>query len=315
MTAPRDGTSHRGTTDAGLWQDLGDAVLVPLTEAQLADELRETGVRVQQHRGRWWQELRPGLWMGVHLGARFRSQEATAPSRRCWAYRARLVEADAREANASMPLHLLADLASFSPASLPATRRQELRRCQRDVRLGQVMDITMMEAEGYEVFRSAQDRTRNPYRSTWPRDVFVERRRPWVGSGARITIAGLVDGRMGGYLCGYAVDSTAYVEIVDVATEALRSGISPCLHAAFIELCQRTEGIREVVNSPHIPEDPGLTYFKTSMGFPVVQVPARLSLAPLVGPIIRRVRPFAHYRLTGRSNPAVERAVAQGGQA
>ena len=118
-----------------------------------------------------------------------------------------------------------------------------------------------------------------------------------------IVLAGLVDGRLGGWIAGFAVDGTAYIELVDVATEALSSHISTGLHFTFAEVCRRSDGIREIAHSPHIPEDPALVVFKEGIGFPVVQVPSRFWMVPFAESLIRRRKPFLHYRLTGSASP------------
>ncbi len=302
-------TGSRSNAD-GPWRDVSEAMLQPFTEQELVDELREGGSKVEQHRGRPWLVSSRGLYTGIHLGARFSAEEAKRPSPRALAYRVVLTDADAARANASLPAHILTNVADFSSAQLSSNRRYHLRRCRKNVQIVQVMDMALMADEGYDVFVSAQERTRVSYREMWSRDTFVKRRSKWVDADRRITLAGLIDGRVSGYLSGYAVDSTAYLEIVDIATDALKTHVSTCLHVAFVELCQRSPGITEIVHSQHIPEDKALGTYKSGVGFPVVRLPVRLSLPPMVGPLLRWRRPFVHYRLTGQENAAVRAAVA-----
>ena len=76
------------------------------------------------------------------------------------------------------------------------------------------------------------------------------------GVGGRLTfLAGLVDGRLAGYLGGWAVDGTAYFQRLHIRTEALSTQVGTALVFAFVEACQRGGDVREVVNGLHSPED------------------------------------------------------------
>jgi hypothetical protein len=269
-----------------------------MSEAELAASPREPG-RVVQHRGRYWRETYRGLFEPIHPMARLTVEEATRPSRLCWGYHATLVETERASANASKPMHLLADLEAYGPHVLSANRRYHLRRSQRQVEFAQVLDLGPLEDEAYGVFRSAQGRTNNPFRTVRSRAQFIEEMTWFTSRPSAIILAGLLDGRLGGWIAGFAVDGTAYVELVDISTDALSSHISTGLHFTFADICRRSGGIREIAHSPHIPEDPALAVFKEGIGFPVVRVPSRFWMAPFAEPIIRRRRPFLHYRLTG----------------
>jgi hypothetical protein len=279
-----------------------DAHLVPMTESELASDPPERR-RTVLHRGRWWRETFTGLFEPIHPMARLTGWEATRPSPRCWGYHAALAESSVAEANASMPMHLLVDLDGFSVDSLSSNRRYHLRRSQREVRTVQIVGPGPLESGGYEVFRSAQARTHNPYRMVGSKAEFLAEMEWYLSRPSAIVLAGLVDDRIGGWVAGYAVDGTAYVEIVDLATEALSTHIGTGLHFAFIEACRRSPGIREIAHSPHIPEDPALVVFKEGIGFPVVRVPSKAWLLPVADTLVRWRRPFLHYRLTGRMSP------------
>jgi hypothetical protein len=197
-------------------------------------------------------------------------------------------------------MHLLADLENYGPGVLSANRRYHLRRSQRQVEFVQVLDTRPIEDEAYAVFRSAQLRTDNPFRAARSKPEFLAEMAWFTARPSAIVIAGMVDGRLGGWIAGFAVDGTAYIELVDIATEVLSSHISTGLHFAFAEVCRRSGGIHEVAHSPHIPEDPALVTFKVGIGFPVVSVPSRAWLLPVADGLVRWRKPFLHYRLTGR---------------
>lgn len=281
------------------YRDASEARLTSMTEAELAADPREPG-RIVSHRGRYWRETVRGLFEPIHPLARLSAAEATRPTPLCWGYHATLDESSLAAANGTKPLHMLADLAGFGPHLLSSNRRYHLRRSQREVTFVEVLGMGLLEREGYEVFLSAQSRTNNPYRTISSRDAFLEEMAWFASRPSAVILAGLVDGRLGGWIAGFAVDGTAYLEIVDLATEALATHISTGLHFAFVEACQRSPGIREIVHSPHIPEDQALVVFKEGIGFPVVQVPSKVWLAPIADTLIRRKRPYLYYRLTGR---------------
>ena len=279
-----------------------EAHLVPMTEAELASDPPERR-RTVLHRGRYWRETFTGLFEPIHPMARLTGWEATRPSPRCWGYHAALAESSTAEANSSMPMHLLADLQSFSFDSLSSNRRYHLRRSQRQVNYVQIVGAGALESGGYEVFRSAQARTRNPYRMARTKAEFLAEMEWYTSRPSAIVLAGLVDDRIGGWIAGYAVDGTAYIEIVDLATEALSTQIGTGLHFAFVEACRRSPGIREIAHSPHIPEDAALVVFKEGIGFPVVNVPSKAWLLPVANTLVRWRKPYLHYRLTGRMSP------------
>jgi len=279
-----------------------EAHLVPMTEAELAADPPEHH-RTVLHRGRYWREKFTGLFEPIHPMARLTPWEATRPSPRCWGFHAALAESSAAEANASMPMHLLVDLDGFNVDSLSSNRRYHLRRSQRQVTVVQVAGVGPLERGGYEVFRSAQARTGNPYRTARSKAEFLAEMEWYISRPSAIVLAGLVDDRIGGWVAGYAVDGTAYVEIVDLATEALSTHVGTGLHFAFVEACRRSPGIREIAHSPHIPEDPALTVFKAGIGFPVVHVPSKAWLLPVADTLVRWRKPFLHYRLTGKTSP------------
>ena len=273
-----------------------------MTEAELASDPPEPG-RTVLHRGRYWRETFPGLFEPIHLMARLTPWEATRPSPRCWGYHAALAESSTAEANSSIPMHLLVDLDGFSVDSLSSDRRYDYRRSQRQVTVVQVAGVGLLESGGYEVFRSAQARAGNPYRTARSKAEFLAEMAWYTSRPSAIVLAGLVDDRIGGWAAGYAVDGTAYIEIVDLATEVLSTQMGTGLYLAFVEACRRSPGIREIANSPHIPENASLAFFKEGIGFPVVNVPSKAWLLPVADTLIRWRKPFLYYRLTGKMSP------------
>jgi hypothetical protein len=55
-----------------------------------------------------------------------------------------------------------------------------------------------------------------------------------------------------------------------------------------------------LVHGLHAREDEGLCRYKAWLGLPVERMPSRVVMLPGLGPLIRRRKPDAYYRLTGR---------------
>lgn len=271
--------------------------LVVLTEDQLAMMRTDEGDRVIRHAGRHWRATSPGFFQPIHLLAKMQAAEVTRPALLCWGYRAALAEEDAHLARNSMPLYLIEDAATFGDDSLSRNRRSDLRRCRRVVEFRALRDPSLLVEQGYRVFMSAVRRlgywrplTEHEYRQR------IERR---TRHGLRLIIAGLVDGRLEGYLDSFAVDGTLYPEEIFISTESMRSGIGTGLYVETIQAGARAADVRAVCNGLHTPEDADLCHFKESLGFRVVRVPARVVMPAPVQAYLRARRPGTYYRLTG----------------
>jgi hypothetical protein len=220
------------------------------------------------------------------------------PTAACWGFHACLRENDAARANAALPAHVVSDLGSFDEERLPASRRYKLRKARRQVHMVELTGPALLREQGYEILVSARTRTR--YGTVPSREKYlagVDR----FGEPARgIVLAGLIDGRLAGYITGYAVDGTAYVGDVMIATEAMSTQLSTGLTLEFIYACRRSGKVRELVHGWHAREDEGLCRYKAWLGLPVERIPSRVAMLPGIGPFIRHRKPHSYYRLTGR---------------
>jgi hypothetical protein len=280
-----------------------------MTDAELASMRREEGASIIRRDDRQWEAIFPGFYQPVHLLARFRAEEVRRPAILCWGYRAALREDEAHHANGSVPVHLMANVAQFSEGTLDESRRRDLRKCRRLVEVRRVQDPGLFIDQGYAVFMSAQRRV-GYY---WPHlaeDTYRKRMEKRAMDERRLIVAGLVDGRLGGYLESWAVDGILYACELFVATDLMRTGIGTGLYVETIETGARAGTIRYVCIGLHTPERKGITTFKEGLGCPVVQVPARSHIPAAIGAYIRARRPAVHYRLTG-TGPA---ATANGGR-
>lgn len=284
------------TTAGPSGEPLG-AGLAVMTEDELAAIRAAEGEAVVRHGGRHWRATYPGFYQPVHLLARLRAAEVARPTPLCWGYRAALADEDTDLANGSLPVYLLPAAPDSPEGSLSRNRRGDLRKCRRIVELRILPEPSLLVEQGHAVFTSAARRLghwrlldERAYRRR------VERR---TLHGRRLLVAGLIDGRLAGYMDSVAVDGILYPEEVFVATEALRTGIGTGLYVETIATGIRSGRIREVCNGLHTPEDPDLCRYKESLGFRLVRVPARGAIPGPIRAYIRRRRPATYYRLTG----------------
>jgi hypothetical protein len=277
-------------------RQVAEASLRPLTEAERALWLDEAGEKVREHRGRHWVQPAPGFWRPVHILARLTAEQATKPARASWGFRAALRDEDASAANVAAPIHWLERLEDHSEDDLSANRRYQLRKSRRLVDFVQVTEPDRLVADGYAVARSALERTgfrRPPSRQQFEREIEVGLRR------GGLYIAGLVDGKLAGYVSGFAVGDVAYLDEVNLATEQLSTQISIGIQFAFVEVAKRSPGVTQLVHGVHAVDDEKLSSYKERIGFPIRRVPARLWLLRGAPPLLRRAAPHVYYRWTG----------------
>ncbi len=270
----------------------------------MAQWRRERGARVIQHKGRYWEMVKWGFYQPIHELARLSTGEATRPTSLCWGYRAVLREEDGAAANAAYRVRMANDLAGYGMASLPSKRRNSLRVCQRRVEIVEVLEPRFFgEDDAYDAYVSALKRTGGEWavsRAILLRNEFAAHIAEEVCPDRRVVLAGRVNGKVGGYLTAHAVDSTAYIDSVILGTEALPTNIGTGLVFEFMQICRRSEGIREVCYGPDTPGDVPLGRFKEGMGFSVVNFRARVGVPPGIKSLIHWRRPGAYHRLFGK---------------
>lgn len=277
--------------------DIGESVLTPLTEREFAAWQKERGMNVASHRGRHWLKTHFGFYQPIHLLARLKPDEATRPAALTWGFRASLADTARGIANGAVPVYLLSDLAGYDIQALPPKRRSDLRKCRKLVNLVRVKGMPFPGEELYAVAVSSSKRT--GYWKPPAMDVYLASKRRDFGDERRLVIAGLVGGKLAGCLEGIAVDGIAYVQSVLIATEYLPTSIGTGLIFEFVQACRRTDGIKEIVYGLFTRDDPKLTAFKEGMGFPLVMVPARVSVNPLFAKLLKWKYPGKFYNISG----------------
>ncbi|RKH37438.1 hypothetical protein [Corallococcus sicarius] len=290
-------------------RDSDEARFSCLTERELAERRREEGALVISHRGRYWEQSgAPGYFQPVHLLSRLAPPEATFPSMLCWGFRAALTPETAHEANGTLPVVRLKDLDSYDTSRLSSNRRNKLRKAQRLVRIVQLTGPALLLEQGYGVVRDALARTR--HKRTPTQEEYFRNARKYFLNDHWCVLAGLIDGKLGGYMDGYVVDGVAYGVSAYYATWALPANISTGLSYEFAQVCRRLPGVRTLVGGLHAPEATQLGQFKDDLGYIVDPVPIRWGMNPLAQALIRWRRPHAYYRLTGRALAPAQEPVA-----
>ena len=280
-----------GAADAtGLWE-IGSG------EADFAAMRAREGDAVVARPGGHWRSAYPGFYEPVHLLARLPAAEVRPPARLCWGYRAALRAEDAHLANAALPVHVLEDVERFDESRISRNRRADLRRCGRLVELVRLETPGLLLEQGHAVFMSAVERLGH-WRALSV-GAYREEVRRRTAHGRRRFVAGLVDGRLRGYLDSYVVDGVLYTDQIFVASDAVRTGIGTGLYLETIRGAVREGGIHLVCNGLHRPEDPGLCRFKQTLGFRVAALAARAEIAAPIRAYLRARRPATYYRLTG----------------
>jgi hypothetical protein len=285
-----------------------------VTERELADWRIDRGERVLERRGRFWRMSRRGFWEPVHWLAGFRAEEAQRPAA-CLGFRAVLAEEDVSRANGAMPVHVLEGVSDWGPDRYRKSRQNRLRKAARiagesgvplssailadEIELVEVVTPEVLEREGHAVVLSSLERTgvaEAPSRE----DYVASLDRVGIG-GPAMVLAGFLDERLVAYMSGWAVGSTAYSHDLHISSDALSSQVGTALVFAFVEASQRGGQIERVVNGLHSLEDESLSGYKDGIGFPLRRFPAIVRFVPGLAPLVRHLRPYVAYRLTGRT--------------
>jgi hypothetical protein len=279
-------------------RDSAVATFAVLTERELAEHRRNEGTRVIQHGGHYWEQKgAPGFFQPVNLLARLTPEEATRPTPLSWGFRAALKPETSGAANGNVPIMRLPELQGYDLHSLSSNRRNKLRKCQRLVRIVQLTGPALLEEQGYELVVDALSRTR--HKKPPSREKYVAELRKYFQGNHWCVLAGLVDGKLGGYLDGYVVEGVAYGVNAYYATWALPANISTGLVFEFAQICRRLGNVQTLVGGLHSREVPQLSQFKDDMGFIVDPIPIKWDMNLLARTFIRQHRPHAYYRLTG----------------
>lgn len=278
-------------------ESLERTTLEIVTETELAALRESEGATIRHKSGRLWEEIFPGFYSPVNLLARLTTAQIRRPSPLCWGYRAALVDADAGHANGSIPVHMLSIADGFTEKALNRNRRTDLRKCRETAEFARLRNSRVLAEQGYAVFQSAMERV--AYWRPLSESEYLAEMGKAASDDRWFIIAGMVEGRLGGYVKTLAVDGVLYMYDIIVASEYLDAGLSTGLYMEAIQASVRTGEVEDICAGLHTPENDGLCQFKKGMGFDVVHVPAISAIPRPISAFIKARRPSVHYRLTG----------------
>ena len=249
---------------------ISEATAVPKSEAVQAQQLDRRGIRTTKAKGRYWMHAGGLFWQPVHWLARLPAAEVEKPHRMCLGFASTVRAEDEGGVQGRMPLHLLsgADLDAYDIATLPAKRRNQLRKAWKTVEIVQVIDAGPHLRRLYDVTCSAISRFRGGRPPDYERLAAGLTRR--LREDGDLLTAGFVNGVLAGYFLVSCVDDVAYIDQVMLATEYLSTDIGTVLTYETVMVLKRQRRVRHAVYGMHSVEKPPLTRFKEGMGFKVV---------------------------------------------
>jgi hypothetical protein len=276
--------------------DVKEIEIKPISLEALAKIRSGLGCHIITHNGCYWEEIKRGFYQPVHLLARLTIEQAVSPPHFCWGYRAALSDEDSKNANGTIPVHLLNNLDDYDTHVLSSNRRYHLRKCKKNVTIIAITRQKILREQGYEVLSSSLRRTQHkklPTRKSYLKSLET------INFNNHLFLAGFVNGKLAGYISGYAVNKTAYIINLYVHTKALKTNIAIGLTFDFIQTCRRSGKISEIVHGLHAHKNISLCRYKESLGFQVKRIPSRVRINWPIGKLIQLWRPNTYYILTG----------------
>ena len=261
---------------------VSDSTLTRLTEAEYANLSAKKGVRVYEHKGRYWrnsEQFGSLLSVPIHWMVELTPEQATFPRKSTVATKARII--DGSQNNGHFHLHII-DPKTYTFDHIHSDMRRNVRRACRAGVIIQLATPELLEQEGYAVTISALQRNRYR-RAPEEKDYIRKLQDDTFFGGKGIVLAGMIPTpgglKLGGIMTGSALGTIANADDIYIASWAKDTNVGPRLAYSFIEACQRTPGIDKIVYG-RVSADRGLQAFKDRMGFPAVAVPARVTLRP-----------------------------------
>ncbi len=274
--------------------------LVPAKTNEFAEWKRSLGQKIFYKNGIYWEELKTGFFQPIHLLMRLNKSQFTPPSPLYWGTRYGLIEEEKNDANGSILYHTFPDFKTIGLHSFSKNRRKNIRKCFNTAEIIEIRDGQFLKDQGYDVVYSSLCRTR--HRKIPQRDAYLKGCTAYVNNGdnSRMVLAGLVDGKLGGYLEICSVGGIVYVQTLYMATEAMKYCICSGLFYTVYMICQKSETVTEIVFGQPVTDDDNLNVFKKSMGQIIKSIPARYKIIFPIKPILKLKYPDKYYRLTGQ---------------
>ncbi|MBN2411466.1 hypothetical protein JXQ31_07220 [candidate division KSB1 bacterium] len=279
---------------------LKESKLVPANINEFAEWKRSLGQKIIYKNGIYWEELRAGFFQPIHLLMRLNKSQIKTPAPLYWGIRSGLNEEEKNDANGSILYHTFPDFKTFGFHSFSKNRRKNIRKCFNTAEIIEVRDGQLLKDQGYDVVYSSLSRTR--HRKIPQRDAYLKGCTAYINNGdnSRMVLAGLVNGKLGGYLEICSVEGIVYVQTLFMATDAMKYCISAGLFYTIYMICQKSESVTEMAIGQPVTDDDNLNVFKKSMGQIVKSIPAWYKIIFPIKPILKLKYPDKYYRLTGQ---------------
>jgi hypothetical protein len=274
-----------------------DCVVIPeTTENSIGAGRDKAGFGTCYMRGRCFERMAPGFYQPIALLCPVDSADYKRLSSFTLGVRVATSSEDTSAANGTIPAYLLSDLRGFSLEALPPTRRQAIRKGLRSAQFQLLNEPSALLKEGYIAAQSSYARTgkKVPKYANYCREVVT-----WFDDG-RVVLASYVEGRLVGYIDGFAIDGVGYGSRFIVHTDALQLGVASALLYMMIKAFARSPHVEKMMNGLDTSHDrASLDHFKRSFGFKLVHVPSFVTMAPGVGSFLKWAYPGKYYRFVG----------------
>lgn len=208
------------------------------------------------------------------------------------------------DSNGIMRTHILSDAPKFDPFNNlePSARRNIKSAVSEGVRIELItpQDVGILTRGGYNVWVNSAAGKARPL----CQEKYIAEAERMVQDGTLVLAAFLKD-KLIGYLSGMAIaqERTAYLKrlILNRSSQYSTANAGSLLTYTFEQICARTQGVDEIVNSRE--RDAGLTKYKIKMGFPLRDIPVVVKLRPpmdMFFEMVRIIKPELYRRVYGR---------------
>ena len=269
---------------------LGDSPHV-FSEAELADYLIASGVRVVEVRGNLWRNsyapspISRYAWTPLNRWVPLTQDVVGYPTRSALAYRARAAE--------SVPTRfsfaVFRDLSTYGEHSMNRHRARDTRKALQRYEYRRLDSPDLLLAQGWQVMRDAfAFRGMRP-----PVDQATYRRRAQAVFEAKppVVWAALSNGQLAGYVTSYATGSEATLETAYISPSFRDNRVGLGLYWLTVTGWARASGVRNVWAGGTMPG--GIDDFKTSIGAVLEHVPVHSGMRGAIRLGYRVLKPDA----------------------
>ena len=247
--------------------------LEPASLEQCAEWKQLLGNKIVFKNGIYWEQIRKGFYQPIHFLQKLDPEQVKHPSLLSWGVRGAVDDKDRMKANGSSSYYTLENFKTFDFSMFSQKRRENIRKCFNRVEIREIKDENILLEQGYDVVKSSMERTR--YKRLISKESYLKKCNVYVNKGdnSHLVLGAFQDNKLLAYGEMYAVENTAYMMNMLIATEALKYGVSAGLFYTQYVLAQHSKNITELYAGGYTPDDSSLDTFKNSMCLTVKRVP------------------------------------------